>query len=202
MRIVEIEIEQLFGTFHHRIRLNTEDRVTIIHGPNGFGKTILLEMVHGLFNGRYSRLRRIPFDQLVVSFDDGTRVMVRKQAIAGPPVSEEVREVADELFGPEDVPSGLEERPGLPRNEIRIVLQNGKARRGKEFKLSSIDFSEVPVAYIERSIPHLERIGGRVWFDQANREELALDDIFDIYGDQLPLSVPSRNEEPWWRDSE
>ena len=81
MRIVEIEIEQLFGTFHHRIRLNTEDRVTIIHGPNGFGKTILLEMVYGLFNGQYGRLNGVPFGQLVVVFEDNTRVVVRRKQI-------------------------------------------------------------------------------------------------------------------------
>ncbi len=74
MRIVEIEVEQLFGTFDHRIPLNTDDRITLIHGPNGFGKTIILEMLHGLFNGHYETLARIPFHRFVVHFDDRTRI--------------------------------------------------------------------------------------------------------------------------------
>ncbi len=78
MRILEIEVEQLFGTFDHRIPLNTEDRITLIHGPNGFGKTILLEMLYGLFNGHYETLQRVPFRRFVVHFDDGARVSVRQ----------------------------------------------------------------------------------------------------------------------------
>ncbi len=82
MRIVEIEVEQLFGTFDHRIPLNADDRITLIHGPNGFGKTILLEMLYGLFNRHYEKLRRIPFRRLIVRFDDGTRVLVRQGGVA------------------------------------------------------------------------------------------------------------------------
>ncbi len=82
MRIVEIEVEQLFGTFDHRIPLKISDRITLIHGPNGFGKTIILEMVYDLFNGHYATLRRIPFRQLVVRFNNGARVAVRKHDLS------------------------------------------------------------------------------------------------------------------------
>ncbi len=78
MRIVEIEVEQLFGTFDHRIPLNTGDRITLLHGPNGFGKTILLEMLYGLFNGVYETLQRVPFRRFGVHFDSGARVSVRQ----------------------------------------------------------------------------------------------------------------------------
>jgi predicted ATP-binding protein involved in virulence len=119
MRIVEIEIEQLFGTFNHRIRLNTEDRVTIIHGPNGFGKTVLLEMVHGLFNRRYEKLEGVPFDQLVVVFEDGTRAVVRKQMV--------------------EMVVGRQTDGRLNRDDFlapyRIVLQVGKGRQRQEAPL-------------------------------------------------------------------
>jgi predicted ATP-binding protein involved in virulence len=39
MRIRKLSIEGLFGMFNHVIPLHTDERVTIIHGPNGVGKT-------------------------------------------------------------------------------------------------------------------------------------------------------------------
>ena len=32
------EIRSLFGYFDHKVPLKTDDRITIIHGPNGVGK--------------------------------------------------------------------------------------------------------------------------------------------------------------------
>ena len=42
MRIASFGTEKLFGIFDHRIDLKNDQRVTLIHGPNGFGKTTLL----------------------------------------------------------------------------------------------------------------------------------------------------------------
>jgi len=44
-RIKRIEVVGLFGLYDHVIDLNLEDRVTILHGPNGVGKTVLLQMI-------------------------------------------------------------------------------------------------------------------------------------------------------------
>ena len=57
MKIQQISVSGLFGIFDHVIPLNVEDRITIIHSPNGFGKTALLRMLNGFFNSRYSVFR-------------------------------------------------------------------------------------------------------------------------------------------------
>ncbi len=69
MRITNIAVKGLFGMFDHEIPLNQESRITIVHGPNGVGKTVLLRMVHGLFNFEYEYIGGIPFDSFVVEFD-------------------------------------------------------------------------------------------------------------------------------------
>lgn len=57
MRVKQISVKNLFGVFDHVIPLNLEERITIIHGPNGFGKTIIFELLNGFFNLRWVSLR-------------------------------------------------------------------------------------------------------------------------------------------------
>ncbi|MBI2998953.1 MAG: AAA family ATPase, partial [Deltaproteobacteria bacterium] len=52
LRVTKIYVVGLFGLYTHTVKLNQEDRVTIIHGPNGVGKTALLRLVHAFFTGR------------------------------------------------------------------------------------------------------------------------------------------------------
>jgi predicted ATP-binding protein involved in virulence len=58
--------------------LNMEDRITIIHSPNGFGKTALLRLINGFFNLRYSELPTIPFTEFRLDFDDGSCLQITK----------------------------------------------------------------------------------------------------------------------------
>jgi len=78
MRITDISVAKLFGIFDYTIPLNLDDRITIIHGPNGCGKTIILEMINGLFTGRYSGLLSVPFRRFEVRFDDDSVVWIAK----------------------------------------------------------------------------------------------------------------------------
>jgi len=48
LRIFSIQAEGLFDLFDHQVDLESDDRVTILHGPNGVGKTMLLRMVNDL----------------------------------------------------------------------------------------------------------------------------------------------------------
>jgi len=76
MRVKEIRIEGLFGMFDHVIPLNMEDHITIIHGANGFGKTVLLQMVYGLLHGSIDSIIQIPFRRFEVSFDDNSNIWI------------------------------------------------------------------------------------------------------------------------------
>ena len=69
MRITKVSVKKLFGIFDHEIPLNVDSRITIMHGPNGFGKTILLTMLNGLFNENYRVFREVPFDEFRVYLD-------------------------------------------------------------------------------------------------------------------------------------
>ena len=76
MRIHKISVTKLFGVFNHQVSFNMEDRITIIHGSNGFGKTALLRIINEFFNSGYSELCSIPFTEFRIDFDEGSHLQI------------------------------------------------------------------------------------------------------------------------------
>ena len=68
LRLQRIEVDGLFGIYDHHIDLNLKDRVTLLHGSNGVGKTTVLRMVDGLLRQKLTYFRRIPFARLLLAF--------------------------------------------------------------------------------------------------------------------------------------
>jgi predicted ATP-binding protein involved in virulence len=80
MRLTKVRVTKLFGLFDHEIPLNREERITIIHGPNGFGKTIVLRMMAALISGLNAPFLEVPFEAFTIEYDDGRRLMVEPVA--------------------------------------------------------------------------------------------------------------------------
>lgn len=71
MNIVEFSVKGLFGLFDHTIPLQNSDGVTVIHGPNGIGKTMLLKLIKGLVEGKVTVFADIPFNEFSAKRSDG-----------------------------------------------------------------------------------------------------------------------------------
>src|SRR5439155_22894670 len=91
--IRQITVKKLFGKFNHTISLNLDERITIIHGPNGFGKSIILRLLSEIFSQldltqtlsqKDAVLRTVPFQRFSVDFDDGSSFGVTKNVLSGP----------------------------------------------------------------------------------------------------------------------
>ena len=76
MRIDNISVRGLFDRFDHDIELDPSERIAIVYGPNGFGKTMILRIVNALFNSPIRSLGRMPFREVCVDFDDGSSLDV------------------------------------------------------------------------------------------------------------------------------
>jgi predicted ATP-binding protein involved in virulence len=83
MRIIGFSIYGLYGIFDHDVELKLEERVTIIHGPNGYGKTTLLRLVHTVCAGNLTEVSRTPFQTFVIRFDDGRRLEIKRSLTTG-----------------------------------------------------------------------------------------------------------------------
>jgi len=90
MRITHITIDNLFGLFNHEIPLFGQDRITIIHGPNGYGKTSVLRLIQSLFSENNFYLVKIPFDKIAIRFDDEREFRIHKKMHAETLLTEEV----------------------------------------------------------------------------------------------------------------
>ena len=78
-----IQITSLFNQYSYSIDLNSDtSRVCFITGPNGYGKTNILNIQFALYNMDLSALTTIPFKELKLTFDEGYILKVlQKQEI-------------------------------------------------------------------------------------------------------------------------
>ena len=79
MRITKISVKGLFGYLDHEIPLNQESRITIVHGQNGVGKTVLVSMLDGLFALDHMLFKMIRFNEFRVDFETGESITVYKR---------------------------------------------------------------------------------------------------------------------------
>lgn len=81
MKIINITIEKLFGHFDYHLEFNLEEKLTIITGPNGYGKTTILNIINNLFNQNFLYFHKLTFDMIEVSFVDSARIKINKEDI-------------------------------------------------------------------------------------------------------------------------
>jgi predicted ATPase len=166
MRITRISVDSLFGIFNHDIGMKMDDRITIIHGMNGYGKTTILRMVNALFNKRYSDLRVTPFKEFRVELEDGSTVSVSK------------------LSGDRTVTDKKKRSHGI---HVRL-LKNGKELEKADVanpvpEGTELDYMHIPP---EQFISGIIRESRHTWRYVPTNEELTFEDIIDRFSDQMP----------------
>lgn len=67
-----IDIEGLYGLYNYSLDFTNgkEKSLRIITGPNGYGKTTILQLVYALFVKDTEPFYRIPFSSVSFSLDD------------------------------------------------------------------------------------------------------------------------------------
>ena len=81
MRIFKVNVSKLFGnpTYNYEIKLKRDPPITILHGPNGSGKTVMFQLLHGLFRSEHQCRQvfwKYPLHQFRVTFENGEFVFV------------------------------------------------------------------------------------------------------------------------------
>lgn len=82
-RIKSVSVTGLFHQYDHHIEFNQEERITILHGINGVGKTTVLRMINSLFTLRIADFNEIPFRDFTVEKQNGDLIKIEKPAQKG-----------------------------------------------------------------------------------------------------------------------
>ncbi|MDR6392255.1 AAA family ATPase [Paraburkholderia phenoliruptrix] len=186
LRIRRVEVTGLFGLYNHKIDLNLQERVTIIHGPNGVGKTMLLKLVAALFSGRLVELARTHFSTFTVTLTDASILGFER----------EEREFVDEEGVESDQPrqqylfersvrAKSEKRP--PRIVIRaFAIADGRREEAELGALPNKSSSARLASFIDSETPWLYRMGPDQWMDREYKEYLTAYQVIERYSDRLP----------------
>ena len=175
MNIDALDVKGLFGSFDHRLSFCPNERVMIMIGPNGYGKTMTLRIVDSLFNHSFTRLARLPFWNVTVSFDNQSELVVQRSAKI---------------------------QPNQTRLPLRVsIRENGKevskfTPTKEKIDTRTLDF---PVAALDDIIPVIERAGARLWRNVQTNELMDLEDVLLTFGEDLPgVSEALSSSSPDW----
>lgn len=78
MTLQGLSIKKLFGQFDYDISLNNPDGITILTGPNGYGKTTILNIIHNLFTANFDYFQTLNFGSIVFILSDNQKIIVTK----------------------------------------------------------------------------------------------------------------------------
>jgi len=74
-----IKIKKLFGLFDYHITLDTSENITILTGPNGYGKTTILNIIYHFFNQQFSYFQKLNFESISFEFSENERMELTKK---------------------------------------------------------------------------------------------------------------------------
>jgi tetratricopeptide (TPR) repeat protein/predicted ATP-binding protein involved in virulence len=68
LKIKKIEIKGLLKSFSYEIPLNTDENITILTAPNGYGKTTILKLIQSVFAPNLLKIFEFPFREISIHF--------------------------------------------------------------------------------------------------------------------------------------
>jgi len=75
-RIAEFYVEHLYGLYNHQINFDHPEGISILHGPNGVGKTAVLKCINYIFSSNFEELVKIPFNKVSITLSNAMRILV------------------------------------------------------------------------------------------------------------------------------
>lgn len=167
--LVSLQVEGLLGRFNHSIEFPADWDFVIVHGPNGVGKTKLLELIDAVATARFERLTAIPFQTAVFLFDDGATLRLRR------------------VTGETSDGGNTETKTLVTVRSDEITLTDWEATRSA--RVASMGHPMVRNAV--RRLP-VDQIGEDEFHDLPSGTVLSWLDVLERYESQLPPQVLRR----------
>ncbi|MEU0728599.1 AAA family ATPase [Streptomyces sp. NPDC006140] len=166
-KLVRVEVSQLLGRFDHEVPFPADKDFVILHGPNGIGKTKLLELIDATFSMNIQLISDIPFRSVLFQFSDDSVITI-------------------ERTGQEALP-GLGEEESLSET-LRFLLKQPGGREIPWDASKSLNRGEFPPGFLrvmESELP-VRRISSARWRDMTVGDVVSPREIYQRYSDYLP----------------
>ncbi|AKB81796.1 hypothetical protein MSBR3_1218 [Methanosarcina barkeri 3] len=176
MRLKQISIEGLFDLYNYNIPLSTDERVTIIIAPNGYGKTTIFKLIKAAIDVDIEYIRKIPFNIFKIEFEN-------KELL------EDIEEISSIEITKEGILCSNDEIPH-ELVKCKVTESGGKTEEYNltpdkypkdDFELRNI------LKFIEINM-QIERVGVNKWKDLKTGDILEISDLIKIYGYRFPPS--------------
>lgn len=174
--LTEIRVKRLLGRFDHKISFPQQDEFIILHGPNGVGKTKVLELIQALSAPlQVHKIARIPFGSAELAYSDGSVLEVVRNYQETLPLGEQ-----------------LEKKIRQVHLTLRIPGTGDPIRWFTKFDNDDINQARLR-DYMSRTFG-IDQMGPDLWED-AGGMIVRTSDILEVYGDRLPASLFRNSQE-------
>lgn len=169
-----IIIENLFGSFTHKITLSKDSNITMILGRNGLGKTVVLKIIKAIFNGDLFQLESIEFSTIIIYFDDDNKWIITKNNLE----SDFLHEHPNEL---ESVNTFFNIDLSYYHKEIFVDKLNIVEINQSFNRLKRILHRHLP--------PAIRTLDNDEWLDRRTEERFTTKQLIEKFGNVLPKSI-------------
>jgi len=155
MRVKSVAVKRLFGIFDHEIPLQSAERVTIIYGPNGLGKTVIMKMIFSLIEGETEIFERTPFHEFAITLDDDTSRVIRRSIIE-------------------------DQKTKTPSVVLEFLKRDSSGNETNVAPSPAMDVPKQILITVDRKVPTPYRVSGSGWTDGSGHS-FSLEQILDMF---------------------
>lgn len=79
MRLSRLTVKQLFGVFSYDFSIKDDQEIALLTGPNGYGKTTLLNILSELSQANFIFFVTLPFESIFLEFTNGASICITSE---------------------------------------------------------------------------------------------------------------------------
>jgi predicted ATP-binding protein involved in virulence len=162
LNIESIDIKNLFEIFNYNIKYPKDENVLIITGPNGFGKTQVLNIIFNLFNRKFVFFQNLVFTEITVSLSDDISIEIIKKEINRNSKTKE------------------------KNTQLDIIFKKKKSVIETYTYSQEIDSSLL--RNLDKFLP-VSRIDNSRWVNHRTDQIYSLEQVIEEFSDQLPSEI-------------